>query len=250
MRPAYDRLDGADGFASIEVSPHLAYSTQASIQEARRLWAAVDRPNLMVKIPGTDEGVPAVRALTAEGINVNITLLFAIDLYRAVAEAYLAGLEDRVARGEDVSRVSSVASFFVSRIDTQIDKRSTPRAEATPTPRHSRVRGKSRSPTPSLRITIISISLKATWKALAPRRSASAAALGIHRHQGSAYSDVLYVETLIGPDTINTMPLKTIEAFRDHGRTTFRSQRMWVAPERFWTKPAGWDSTLPASPTR
>ena len=130
LRPVYDRLDGADGFASIEVSPFLASSTQGTIDEARRLWSAVDRPNLMVKVPCTREGVPAVRALTAEGVNVNITLLFAIDMYEAVAEAFIAGLEDRVARGGDVSRISSVASFFVSRIDTRIDEAIDARVEA------------------------------------------------------------------------------------------------------------------------
>ena len=159
LRPVYDRLDGADGFASIEVSPFLAGSTQGTIDEARRLWAAVDRPNLMVKVPGTREGVPAVRELTSSGVNVNITLLFAIDMYEAVAEAFLAGLEERVAKGEDISRISSVASFFVSRIDTH-DRRDDRRADEgggcrIPGPcRHCAER--SRSPTPSSPINIIS----------------------------------------------------------------------------------------------
>ena len=130
MRPVYDRLNGADGYASIEVSPFLAASTRGTIDEARRLWAAVDRPNLMVKVPGTAAGVPAVRELTSGGVNVNITLLFAIDMYKAVAEAFIAGLEERIARGEDISRISSVASFFVSRIDTRIDEKIDARVKA------------------------------------------------------------------------------------------------------------------------
>jgi transaldolase/glucose-6-phosphate isomerase len=122
LRPVYDRLDGADGYASIEVSPYLARSTDGTIVEAGRLWKAVDRPNLMVKVPGTDEGVPAIRTLISEGININVTLLFAISAYEAVAAAYIEGLEARAAKGEDISHISSVASFFVSRIDGQIDK--------------------------------------------------------------------------------------------------------------------------------
>jgi transaldolase/glucose-6-phosphate isomerase len=222
LRPAYDRLDGADGFASIEVSPHLAYSTQASIDETRRLWAAVDRPNLMVKIPGTAEGVPAVRALTAEGINVNITLLFAIDMYCAVAEAYLTGLEDRVSRGEDVSRIASVASFFVSRIDTQIDKAIVARVKAGDAESEAltALRGKVAIANAKLAYQYYFDLIESDrWKALAAKGARPQRLLWASTGtKDPAYSDVLYVETLIGPDTINTMPLKTIEAFRDHGR--------------------------------
>jgi len=222
LRAAYDRIDGADGFASIEVSPYLANSTERSIEEARRLWAAVDRPNLMVKIPGTEAGVPAVRALIAQGINVNITLLFGIDMYRAVADAYLAGLEERVERGEDVSRVSSVASFFVSRIDTQIDKAIDARVKAGDAESETltALRGKVAIANAKLACqSYLQLIESDRWKALAAKGARRQRLLWASTGtKDPLYSDVLYVETLIGPDTINTMPLKTIEAFRDHGR--------------------------------
>jgi len=122
LRPVFDKTGGADGYVSIEVSPYLAMDTDATIREARRLWREVDRENLMIKVPATDAGLPAIRALTAEGINVNITLLFAQDVYEKVVDAYMGGLEALAARGEDIARVASVASFFVSRIDTAVDK--------------------------------------------------------------------------------------------------------------------------------
>lgn len=222
LRPAYDRLDGADGFASIEVSPHLAFSTQASVEEARRLWAAVNRPNLMVKIPGTHDGVPAVRALTSMGINVNITLLFAIEMYRAVAEAFLAGLEERVERGEEVSCVSSVASFFVSRIDSQIDKAIDARVKAGDPESEAltALRGKVAIANAKLAYQYyLDLIESDRWQALAAKGARPQRLLWASTGtKDPLYSDVLYVETLIGPDTINTMPLKTIEAFRDHGR--------------------------------
>lgn len=222
LRPAYDRLDGADGFASIEVSPHLAFSTQASVEEALRLWAAVNRPNLMVKIPGTHDGVPAVRALTSMGINVNITLLFAIEMYRAVAEAFLAGLEERVERGEEVSCVSSVASFFVSRIDSQIDKAIDARVKAGDPESEAltALRGKVAIANAKLAYQYyLDLIESDRWQALAAKGARPQRLLWASTGtKDPLYSDVLYVETLIGPDTINTMPLKTIEAFRDHGR--------------------------------
>ena len=222
LRPTYDRLDGADGFASIEVSPHLAYSTKGSVEEARRLWAAVDRPNLMVKVPGTEEGVHAVRALTAEGINVNITLLFANDMYRAVAEAFTAGLEERVEKGEDVSRVSSVASFFVSRIDTQIDKAIDARSKAGDPESEAltALRGKVAIANAKVAYQYYLKQIECDrWKTLAGKGARPQRLLWASTGtKDPLYSDVLYVESLIGPNTINTMPLKTIEAFRDHGR--------------------------------
>lgn len=221
LRSTYDRLEGADGFASIEVSPNLAYLTQESLEEARRLWAAVDRPNLMVKIPGTEEGVPAVRSLTAEGINVNITLLFANDMYWAVAEAYMTGLEERAKKGEDVSRVSSVASFFVSRIDTQIDKSIDARIKAGDAECEAltALRGKIAISNAKLAYQFYLEQIESDrWKALAAKGARSQRLLWASTGtKDPLYSDVLYVESLIGPNTINTMPLKTIEAFRDHG---------------------------------
>ncbi|MFC6476737.1 transaldolase family protein [Pseudomonas asuensis] len=123
LRPVYDRLNGRDGYVSLEVSPYLAMDTEATLIEARRLWKAVDRPNLMVKVPGTEAGAAAIQQLIAEGINVNVTLLFSRESYRAVAEAYMAGLEARAQAGEDISRIASVASFFISRIDSEIEKK-------------------------------------------------------------------------------------------------------------------------------
>ena len=224
LRPVYDRLHGADGYASIEVSPFLASSTQGTIDEARRLWVAVDRPNLMVKVPGTREGVPAVRALTAEGINVNITLLFAIEMYEAVAEAFLAGLEDRVAKGEDVSRVSSVASFFVSRIDTRIDEAIDARVESRDPESLAlaALRGKVAIANAKLAYQYyLDLIASDRWQALADNGARPQRLLWASTGtKDPAYSDVLYVETLIGRDTINTMPPKTIEAFLDHGAVT------------------------------
>jgi len=221
LRPVYDRLNGADGFASIEVSPFLAGLTQGTIDEARRLWAAVERPNLMVKVPGTSEGVPAVRALTSSGVNVNITLLFATGMYNAVAEAFIAGLEERVARGEDISRIASVASFFVSRIDSKIDAAIDARVKAgdPDSKALSALRGKLAIANAKLAYQhYLDLIASDRWRALAARGARPQRLLWASTGtKDPAYSDVLYVETLIGPDTINTMPPKTIEAFLDHG---------------------------------
>ncbi len=223
LRPVYDRLEGADGFASIEVSPFLAHSTHGTIDEARRLRAAVDRPNLMVKVPGTGEGVPAVRALTADGVNVNITLLFAIEMYQAVAEAFLAGLEDRVAKGQDISHVSSVASFFVSRIDTKIDQAIDARVESRDADSWAlaALRGKVAIANAKLAYQYyLDLIASDRWRALAEKGARPQRLLWASTGtKDSAYSDVLYVEALIGRDTINTMPPKTIDAFLDHGIT-------------------------------
>jgi transaldolase/glucose-6-phosphate isomerase len=221
LRPVYDRLRGADGFASIEVSPFLAGSTQGTIDEARRLWVAVDRPNLMVKVPGTEAGVPAVRELTAGGVNVNITLLFSNDMYRAVAEAFIAGLEDRLARGEDISRISSVASFFVSRIDTRIDAEIDSRVKGgdAESERLTALRGKVAIANAKLAYQYyLDLIASDRWQALAARGARPQRLLWASTGtKDPAYSDVLYVETLIGGETINTMPPKTIDAFLDHG---------------------------------
>ncbi len=221
LRPVYDRLDGADGFVSIEVSPFLARSTQGTIDEARRLWAAVDRPNLMVKVPGTREGAPAVRALTADGVNVNITLLFAIEMYQAVGDAFLAGLEDRVAKGEDISRMASVASFFVSRVDSSIDAKIDARVKAgdSESAALAALRGR-------VAIANAKLAYQHYLELIAGERWRSLAAKGARPQRllwastgtkDPTYSDVFYVEELIGRDTVNTMPPKTIEAFLDHG---------------------------------
>jgi transaldolase/glucose-6-phosphate isomerase len=221
LRSVYERLEGADGFASIEVSPSLAWSTQGTIDEAHRLWAAVDRPNLMVKVPGTRESVPAVRALTADGINVNITLLFAIEMYHAVADAFMAGLEDRLASGRDISRIASVASFFVSRVDSRIDAKIDAgiAARGGDTAALDALRGRVAIANAKLayqgylRLTQIDRWRRLALKGARPQRLLWAST----GTKDPAYSDVHYVETLIGRDTVNTMPPKTIDAFRDHG---------------------------------
>jgi transaldolase/glucose-6-phosphate isomerase len=222
LRPVYDALDGKDGFVSLEVSPRLAKDTGATIAEARRLWRAVGRPNLMIKVPGTDEGVPAIRALIGEGINVNVTLLFSISAYLAVAEAHTAGLEARAAAGGDISRIAGVASFFVSRIDTRIDKEidrraagGDPDAEAL-----KRLRGKvAIANARQAYQDYLRLIATTRWKALAAKGARPQrllwASTGV---KDPAFPDVLYAEALIGPDTVDTLPPKTIDAFRDHGR--------------------------------
>ena len=223
LRPLWDKLGGQDGYVSLEVSPYLAHDTDGALAEARRLWKAVDRPNLMIKIPGVPEGVPAIRALIAEGINVNVTLLFSVEAYLAVAEAYLAGLEDRKAAGGDLSTVHSVASFFVSRIDGVIDAEIDRRAASTDDPAQSRdlkvLRGKVAIANAKVAYRrYLELIATPRWRALAEAGAAPQRLLWASTGtKDKAYSDVLYVETLIGPDTVNTMPPATMDAFRDHG---------------------------------
>lgn len=221
LRPVYDRLEGKDGYVSLEVSPYLANDTQATITEARRLWALVDAPDLMIKVPGTEAGVPAVRQLTADGLNINITLLFAIDAYQAVANAYMDGLEARLAAGRPIDRIASVASFFVSRIDTQIDQKIEARLAAG---------DKDAAALKALcgKVAIANAKLAYAWyeeMVASPRWQALAAQGAMVQRllwastgvKNPAYPDTLYVDQLIGPETINTMPPKTLDAFRDHG---------------------------------
>jgi transaldolase/glucose-6-phosphate isomerase len=221
LRPVFERTRGLDGFVSLEVSPYLALRTEETIAEARRLWKWVDRPNLMVKVPGTEQGAPSVRILIEDGININVTLLFALSAYQAVAEAYLTGLEARVAKGLDVSHISSVASFFVSRIDAQIDKKIDERVAAGDKDAEAlkALRG---------RVAIANAKQAYAWyqEMIASDRWQKLAAAGANPQRllwastgtkDKAYSDVLYVEELIGRDTVNTMPPATMDAFRDHG---------------------------------
>jgi transaldolase len=210
FRPVYDKTNGADGYVSIEVSPGAANDAHATVSEAQRLWATVDRPNVMIKVPGTVEGAKAVRELTANGINVNITLLFAIDAYRSVIEAYMAGLEDRVKAGKEISRIHSVASFFVSRVDTEIDKRLGD---------NKALAGKAAIANAKLAYKLFQEQTASPrWKALAAKGANVQRPLWASTStKNPAYRDVMYVEQLIGPDTVNTMPPATIDAFRDHG---------------------------------
>ncbi|MDB5480110.1 MAG: transaldolase [Caulobacteraceae bacterium] len=222
LRPLWSRRGGRDGFVSLEVSPHLAHDTEGTLTEARRLWRSVDRPNLMIKVPGMPAGVPAIRALIGEGINVNVTLLFSVEAYLAVAEAHVAGLEDRRAAGGDVSTVHGVASFFVSRIDGVMDPRIDRRlGEASPDEAAALRRLRGRLAIANAKVAYqryLALVSTPRWQALAAAGAAPQRLLWASTGtKDPAYSDVLYVESLIGPDTVDTMPPATMDAFRDHG---------------------------------
>jgi len=224
LRPVYDATRGADGFVSIEVSPYLASDTQGTVDEAKRLWHAIGCKNLMIKVPGTPAGLPAIRELIAGGINVNITLLFAQAMYEQVVEAYLAGLEALAAKGGDISQIASVASFFVSRIDTAVDKLLDDKIAQVNDPdekaRLSALKGKVAVANAKLAYQRCRrLFAGARWHALAAKGAKTQRLLWASTGtKNKAYSDVLYVEELIGPDTVNTMPIATMDAFRDHGR--------------------------------
>ncbi len=224
LRPVYDRLNGEDGFVSLEVSPYLAMDTKGTIAEAERLWKDVKRKNLMVKVPATDEGLPAIEHLIGEGISVNITLLFSQNVYRKVVEAYLKGLEKYVGKGGDPSHVASVASFFVSRIDTLVDKQLDEKIARANDPSE-----KERLATLKGKIAIANAKMAyqdykrlfsgARWEKLAAKGAKPQRLLWASTGtKNKDYSDVLYVEELIGPNTVNTVPPATLGAFRDHGK--------------------------------
>jgi len=221
FRPVHARLGGADGYVSLEVSPRLAMDTQATIVEARRLWRAIHRPNVMIKVPGTQAGPGAIRQLVGEGVNVNVTLLFGLEAYRAVAEAHMAGLEAFKAAGGDVAQVHGVASLFVSRIDSQIDAEIDRRLGAgADADSLSALRGRVAIANAKVAYQrYLEMVESPRWKALAEAGARPQRLLWASTGtKDPAYSDVLYVEALIGPDTINTMPPKTLAAFRDHGQ--------------------------------
>jgi len=223
LRPVFDATGGADGFVSVEVSPLLAHDTERTIQEVRRWNSLITRSNVMVKIPGTVEGVPAIEEMIAEGRHINITLLFSIEAYRRVQEAYLRGLERRVAAGQPVHQIASVASFFVSRIDTEADKRLEARAAAAGPAQAEAIRslhGKVAVANAKMAYRLFQETFGgARWKALAARGARVQRPLWASTStKNPAYPDLLYVETLVGRDTVNTLPPQTIEAVRDHGR--------------------------------
>jgi transaldolase len=227
FREVYDRTKGDDGYVSIEVSPGAADDAQATEIEAQRLWKTVSRPNLFVKIPGTEEGAKAVRRVIADGINVNITLLFSLEAHDRVIGAYMSGLEDRVARGEPIDRIASVASFFVSRVDSEVDKRldalSGKREEesASRIPHPASLKGKAAIANAKLAYQLfLERFTSPRWKALEAKGGRVQKPLWASTStKNPAYRDVMYVEELIGPRCINTLPPQTIEAFRDHGET-------------------------------
>jgi len=224
FKPVYQQTKRRDGYVSLEVAPTLANDTQATLEEARRLWKSVGRENVMIKVPGTKEGLPAIRQLLEEGININITLLFAQSVYEEVAEAFLAALESRVKKGQDISHVASVASFFVSRIDSLIDGQIDAKLKAE-------TDSNKRALLTSLQGKVAIANAKLTyrkyqelfsgprWKALAAKGAQTQRLLWASTStKNPKYRDVMYVEELIGPDTVDTIPPATFDAFRDHGR--------------------------------
>jgi transaldolase / glucose-6-phosphate isomerase len=223
FRPVYDESKHRDGYVSLEVSPFLANDTNGTIEEARRLWKAVNRPNVMIKVPATPEGVPAIRQLLEDGLNINITLLFAQSAYEQVAEAFIAALEARAAKGQPINQIASVASFFVSRIDTLIDSKIDALLKTAA--------GDAKTLLESLHGTIAIANAKLTykkyqelfggprWKALAAKGAQTQRLLWASTStKNPKYRDVLYVEELIGADTVDTIPPATFDAFRDHGK--------------------------------
>ncbi len=208
----YEESDGGDGYVSLEVSPHLARDTDGTLQDARRLFAAVDRPNLMIKIPATSAGIPAIEQAISDGINVNVTLMFNMDHYEAVAQAYVAGLKTRHANGEDISHVASVASFFISRVDSKIDKMLDDAGNQS-------LKGK-------IAIANGKVVYQRYQEIFEGEDFAELAAAGAAPQRvlwaststkDPSYPDTLYIDELIGSETVNTMPPNTIDAFRDHG---------------------------------
>src|SRR5580698_907232 len=224
LRPVYQSTKKRDGYVSLEVSPYLAHDTDGTIAEAQRLWKAVKRDNVMIKVPGTAEGIPAIRQLISEGININVTLLFAQDVYEKVAEAYIGGLEDLAKRGGDLKKMASVASFFISRIDTLVDSRIDDKLKNTTDAQQQTLlkslKGKVAIANGKLTYqryqTIFS---GPRWEALASKGAQTQRVLWASTStKNPEYRDVMYVEELIGPNTVDTMPPATVDAFRDHGR--------------------------------
>ena len=221
LRPIFEEAGGADGFVSIEVAPDLADDTQATIAEARRLHKLVDRPNLMVKVPATAAGVPAIRQLIADGININVTLIFGLERYAAVKDAYISGLEERHRAGKPINKIASVASFFVSRVDSNVDARLEKLAKSIPDQADAilALQGKIAVANAKLAYSQFQqVFSGSRWEQLA------AAGANLQRplwastsSKNPSYPDLIYVDNLIGPHTVNTMPPKTLEAFQDHG---------------------------------
>ena len=237
FRPLYDRTDGKDGYVSLEVNPHLAHETKGTVEEARRLWAALDRPNVFIKVPATADGLPVIQELISQGINVNVTLIFGLPRYRQVAEAYIAGIEARVAQGKPVQHVASVASFFVSRIDGLVD----PLLEKLAA-KGGQQADLAKKVHGQVAIASAKIAYQIFKEIFGSFRFRKLAAQGARVQRplwastgtkNPDYSDVKYVEALIGPDTVNTAPMETLDAYRDHGKPKARleedvNEARWV----------------------
>jgi transaldolase len=218
LHPVYKRTERRDGYVSIEVAPDLAYDAEATIAEARRLFAAVDRPNVMVKVPATKPGIDAIRQLIGDGININVTLIFGLERYAAVKEAYLQGLEKRLAAGQPIDHIASVASFFVSRVDTNVDDK-LEKLAAQDGLQPKQLLGQAAVANAKLAYAQFQQKFAgARWEKLAAARAQLQRPLWASTStKNPNYPDLLYVDPLIGPHTVNTMPVKTLDAFRDHG---------------------------------
>ncbi len=236
FKGVYQKTETVDGYVSLEVSPKLAHDTQGTLVEARRLWGKLNRPNVFIKVPATTEGLPAIQTLIGEGINVNVTLLFGLPRYQAVAQAYMAGLEKRLASGGDISKISSVASFFLSRIDTLLDpkleaieKAGGPKGDIA-----KNLPGKIAIASAKLAYQIYKKDIASDrWKRLAAKGARPQRLLWASTStKNPKYNDVMYVEALIGKDTVNTAPPETIDAYRDHGNPAARLEENVPACER------------------
>jgi transaldolase len=220
LRTVYDQTTGLDGYVSLEVNPKLAHDTQGTIAEARRLFANLDRPNVMIKVPATPAGIPAIETLIGAGLNINVTLIFSIDHYRAVAQAYIAGLEKLAAAGGDLTKVASVASFFVSRIDTAVDRQLEEVQSHPPSaPGPGALQGKIAIASAKVAYSLFGeIFAGPQWARLADQGARVQRPLWASTStKNPVYPDTMYVDELIGPDTVNTMPPDTLDAFREHG---------------------------------
>lgn len=226
FRPVYNSSDGADGYVSLEVNPHLAHNTDGTLEEARQLWVALNRPNVFIKIPATAEGLPAIQQLISEGINVNVTLLFGLPRYRQVAQAYIAGIEARAAQGKPIKTVASVASFFVSRIDALVDPLMEKSIAQDGYEAHlaRKARGQVAIASAKMAYQIYQeIFGGDRFKKLATQGARVQRLLwGSTSVKNPDYSDLKYVEALIGADTVNTVPVETLDAYRDHGDPKIR----------------------------
>jgi len=237
FRPVYEKTKGKEGFVSLEVNPHLAHSTQGTIEEARRLWAALNRPNVLIKVPATAAGLPAIRQLISEGINVNVTLLFGIARYKLVVKSYIAGIKDRIAQGKPVNNIVSVASFFLSRIDVAIDPKEDEFAALGGEQAHFATNILGQVAISSAKIAYNFY--KETFGSeqfLKLGASPQKLLWASTSTKDPSYSDVKYVEALIGPDTINTLPPETLEAYRNHGNPSLQletglDKAFWVMSE-------------------
>lgn len=221
FRPVYDKTKGGDGYVSLEVNPHLAHDTKGTIEEARKFWAALDRPNVFIKVPATAEGLPAIRRLISEGININVTLLFGLPRYRQVAQAYIAGLEDRLAQGKTINNVASVASFFLSRIDTladsMLEKIMAQGGKKTDIAKQARGQTAIASAKTAYQI-YREIFNNESFRKLGNKGARTQRVLWASTGtKNPEYSDIKYIEAVIGSDTINTIPVDTMNAYRDHG---------------------------------